>query len=263
MITIEIMGGLGNQLFQIFCLLSYSLTYKIPFYLEDKPTTRKDRPFYWDNVLQSLKPFLKEPVNVPIYKERQFHYSPIPYLEYPFKLFGYFQSYKYFKENEDSIIRLLKIRKTQALFKESNDVSLHFRIGDYKQLQEHHPLLTNEYYQKALKQLIHDTNKDNWNIIYFFEEKDINEVNEQIELLKKTYTNITFEPIDTTLDDWTQMIKMSVCKHNIIANSTFSWWGAYLNPRNPNVYYPKQWFGPAQGKKDFNDLCPPHWKIMH
>ena len=65
MITIEIMGGLGNQLFQIFALLSYSLKYKIPFYFELKQSNRTDRPFYWDNVLKSLRPFLKPAINLP------------------------------------------------------------------------------------------------------------------------------------------------------------------------------------------------------
>jgi hypothetical protein len=259
MITIEIMGGLGNQLFQIFALLSYSLKYKKPFYFEIKESVRTDRPFYWDNLFKSLRPFLKPPINLPIYKEPHFHYSPIPYIEEPFKLFGYFQSYKYFKEHEDSIIRLLKIR--QPLLK-PNSVSLHFRIGDYKDLQEHHPLLPIEYYIKALEQLIKDTGKDNWNIIYFFEKKDITLVNKHIDILK-SYKNLTFEPIDNTLCDWEQMIKMSGCEHNIIANSSFSWWGAYLNPYKPNVYYPKVWFGPAQGDKKMDDLCPPSWTIIH
>lgn len=262
MITIEIMGGLGNQLFQIFALLSYSLNYKKPFYFEIKQSVRTDRPFYWDNLLKSLRPFLKPHINLPIYKEPYFHYSPIPYIEEPFKLFGYFQSYKYFKQHEDSIMRLLRIRETQSLFK-SDSVSLHFRIGDYKDLQEHHPLLPIEYYFKALEQLIKDSGKDNWNIIYFFEKKDIILVNKHIEILKKTYTKLTFEPVDHNLSDWQQMLNMSVCKHNIIANSSFSWWGAYLNPNKPNVYYPKVWFGPAQGDKKMDDLCPPAWTIIH
>ena len=56
---------------------------------------------------------------------------------------------------------------------------------------------------------------------------------------------------------------MSCCHHNIIANSSFSWWGAYLNPYRPKVYYPKLWFGPAQGDKQMDDLCPPAWTIIH
>ena len=262
MITIEIMGGLGNQLFQIFTLISYSLIHKIPFYFEIKESTRIDRPFYWDNLLQSLNPYLKLSLNLPIYKEPHFHYKEIPYINKPFKLFGYFQSYKYFKENEESIFSLLKIRETQKLFNISNSVSLHFRIGDYQHLQEHHPLLPTEYYSKALYMLIQDTKKDDWTILYFFEEKDRIIVNKHVKLLKQIYKNLKFQPIHNSISDWEQMIQMSLCKHNIIANSTFSWWGAYLNQTNNNVYYPSIWFGPAQGIKCMNDLFPPHWKII-
>ena len=80
MITIELMGGLGNQLFQIATLISYSLTHKIPFYFEKKEPTRFDRPFYWDNLLKSLSPFLKPPLQLPLYKEHHFHYKEIPYI---------------------------------------------------------------------------------------------------------------------------------------------------------------------------------------
>ena len=58
MITTEIMGGLGNQLFQIFNLISYSLTHKTSFYFENKKAARKDRPHYWNNFLMSLLPSL-------------------------------------------------------------------------------------------------------------------------------------------------------------------------------------------------------------
>ena len=59
------------------------------------------------------------------------------------------------------------------------------------------------------------------------------------------------------------MIKMSGCQHNIIANSSFSWWGAYFNDNKGNVYYPNKWFGPSQGYKCMNDLFPPNWTIIH
>jgi hypothetical protein len=65
------------------------------------------------------------------------------------------------------------------------------------------------------------------------------------------------------LEDWEQMILMSLCDHHIIANSTFSWWGAYFNS-NPNkiVYCPSVWFGPGYQDKNTVDLYPTTWKIV-
>ena len=52
---------------------------------------------------------------------------------------------------------------------------------------------------------------------------------------------------------------MSLCQHNIIANSTFSWWGAYMNENDNKVFYPNKWFGAAQGNKNTNDLFMDNW----
>ena len=81
MLTIHIMGGLGNQLFQIFTLISTSITSKIPFYFEyvENPD-RIDRPFYWKNMLKRLSIFIKKDINAKlIYKEPHFHYTSIPF----------------------------------------------------------------------------------------------------------------------------------------------------------------------------------------
>ena len=95
------------------------------------------------------------------------------------------------------------------------------------------------------------------NCIFFGEEIDYNYIKTIINKLKNYFPNKTFINIDFRIPDWQQLLIMSCCTHNIIANSTFSWWGAYFNNnKNKRVYYPNNWF-----KNNINiaDLCPDKW----
>ena len=255
--TAEIMGGLGNQLFQIFALLGYTLHYKLPFYFSSAPIQHGQRKqTYWHTpLLQSLKPFVKAPPTPQPLKtlaEQGFHYQPIPFYEQAHvKLFGYFQSYKYFQAQEATIYRLLRIKDTQAAIKEKTQynytktVAVHFRVGDYVQLPNHHPLMTLDYYTKALTQFLQDiciaknveAIPQMWNILYFCEKNDQAYVETQFiqKLQDKFQGQFTFQCIDHQFTDWEQMIVMSLCRHHIIANSTFSWWGAYLGGKPPTT----------------------------
>jgi hypothetical protein len=272
------MGGLGNQLFQVFHLISYCLTNKVPFCFEIQPQERSDRPFYWMNLFQSLKPFLRPtPSQLPIYKEPAFHFTSIPCFQdigKDFRFFGYFQSHKYFESNFDTIYKLLRIEKQKqdVLEKYGNDyylnkcISLHFRIGDYKKIQQHHPIIKIEYYKKTLETMVNKTNKNDWNILYFYEQQDIDQVQNNITGLRELFPNMIFIPIDITIPDYEQILCMSLCRHNIIANSSFSWWGAYLNNNeNKIVCYPdpENWFGPAQGNKIMTDMFPKNWNKIY
>ena len=269
MITTEVMGGLGNQLFQIFNLISYCITNKVQFYFEATVPRRVDRPFYWNNFLKKLAPFIKPIIHVMEYREPAFHYIPIP-TSWPFdkiniKFNGYFQSHLYFDNNKDIICRMIQFDKQQEEIKQKvvldydRTVSLHFRIGDYVHLPNHHPILSLEYYEKALATLICNTDNLYWDILYICEEKDLELVTSNIVKLKEKWPSLNFIKIDNKLEDWEQMLVMTLCKHNIIANSTFSWWGAYLNKGDNRVYYPSKWFGPGQGNKDTSNLCPNSW----
>lgn len=276
MLIIKLMGGLGNQLFQIFSLISYSIDNNIDFKIfeyKDDMVSENDinskRNTYWNNLLKNIYNKTIKNINGPIYQYREngFHYTPFPKIrdKSNYKLLGYFQSHKYFHHNLDKVLDLLKFNDIKKAYENNydykNTVSLHFRIGDCINVQNYHPILSIDYYINSLDRLIKDTGENDWNILYFYEplprDKDI--IDKNINILKEKYDKLNFISIDNKLDDWEQMICMSLCRHNIIANSTFSWWGACLNPNDNHVYYPDVWFGPAMGEKNLKDLFLDEW----
>jgi hypothetical protein len=139
-------------------------------------------------------------------------------------------------------------------------ISLHFRIGDYTKLQMHYTILDDIYYTKAIQEIIQRTQKNDWNIIYFCEEKDNVPVKQRLRKIKKQFPDLSFYKASDEMQDWEQLLLMSCSEHNIIANSTFSWWGAYLN-RNPEkcICYPSEWFGVLNSDKKVSDMFPPSW----
>jgi len=268
MFSIFLQAGLGNQFFQLYTALAYAIEYKqrlvIPTYKWDEDK----RPPYWDSVFKRLKegldPSLK-PGSLTRYMEEGFHYSPLTQQKDNFILFGYFQSYKYFDKHAEAIHKKLNIRFEQEMVRTQylslkRSISLHFRIGDYTNVQMHYALLKDDYYSKAIQTIIDRTQKADWDIIYFCEEKDNAPVRHRLYKIKKQFPNLSFHKASDELKDWEQLVLMSCSDHNIIANSTFSWWAAYLN-KNPEkvVCYPKKWFGVANRDKDTKDLCPPEW----
>lgn len=286
MLTCYLQGGLGNQLFQIFTTISYALKYKKPFVFTQQSQLDNKRSTYWQSFLSPLAKFTREVNYKNFYKlsEQTFTYKELPNVDMEnIVLSGYFQSEKYFQAHTHAIMRLLKIAEQKTMMNTyvkntlydidfTNTLSLHFRRGDYKQLQDFHPLLPYAYYEKALKHIV---NNKFVNIVHegvikvatmkcvlvFCEQNDLPEITPIIEQLKIVYPTLTFQLIDVTLNDWQQLLVMSLCQHNIIANSSYSWWGAYFNTNmNKIVCYPAQWFGPKlQAKNDIKDLCPPEW----
>ena len=140
---------------------------------------------------------------------------------------------------------------------------MHFRIGDYKDIQNYHPLLPYQYYENAITKLNHTIS--NITILYFCEKKDNDTVSTFIQQLQYTFKHIQFVKVDDDIPDWKQLLIMSCCSHNIIANSSFSWWGAFFNQNtNKLVYYPDKWFGPALTHHNTQDLIPTNWnKIIY
>lgn len=337
MITCHLLGGLGNQLFQIFTTIAYSIQSKQSFgflnsYSVDGCT---ERHTYWNTFLLNLKMFTYDKLNeeFEIIGEKNFRYSKLPINnsegndceEKSKKLIGYFQSYRYFEyyfDNICSIMSLSYLKKQMTneysqYFSGENLISMHFRLGDYKKLPDYHPILPVEYYIESLKKIFEILKKrkdiDNkktctplkisngilsripldvkgkplpvnqlketsalketsplkessvsnvklYNILYFCEKEDNEDVELKIEVLKKEFPTIEFIKADDSIEDWKQMILMSCCKHNIIANSSFSWWGGHFNlDKEKIVCYPKIWFGSKLTHHVLHDLFPPSW----
>ena len=289
MLTCVLMGGLGNQLFQIFTLISCSIDTSNSFkliksdYLGTNRTIK--RPTYWNNFLNKLSQFLINESHLSqnslVIKENGFNYKPYNINIIKTNnviLHGYFQSYKYFEKNYNVIYALLNIeQKKQTLIHSlynslehnlNNTISLHFRLGDYKNQQQCHPVLPINYYKKSIQYIqekYYNNNNNTFDILCFFEQEDLSEISDIIIKLQREFPKIIFNKIDKKLVDWEQLLLMSCCKHNIIANSTFSWWGAYLNNyKEKCVLYPHIWFGPKLKHNTTADLFPPEWtKIMY
>lgn len=272
MISCVLMGGLGNQLFQIFATIAYALENNKPFgfmyteHLGGVGQTIK-RKTYWDSFLSSLKNFTHKSLpQMPIQREKGFEYSKLDPIGEgnDLMLFGYFQSYKYFESYFQTICRLIKLDKIKMELISScphnhNFISMHFRLGDYKDLADYHPVLDYDYYEKALEFINISTDKRE--VLYFCEEDDNDDVNETIKKLKKRFDDVIFIKTSQSLSDWEQMVLMSCCKYNIIANSSFSWWGAFLN-QSPDkiVCYPKKWFGIKNEHLNTKDMFPDYWR---
>ena len=273
MIFIDIMGGLGNQLFQIMTAFAYSKKYRNPLIIKrgSHSPSCTYRNVYWNNFLDGLQKYLiNSNIDLPVYNEKSFEYNELPKISESddIKLCGYFQSYKYFHEYKSEFLAEIDwCVKRDAVKNKITDVnpgdmvSLHFRIGDFKNL-ENHPIMPMEYYINAIKYI--EARESNVKILYFCEEDDKDFVfNNYINPLRTIFEKITFTQTKNKLEDWEQMIAMSLCKHHIIANSTFSWWSAYLADDNDKykklICYPDIWFNYTLINSNVGDLFPGHW----
>ncbi len=284
MYSCEIKGGLGNQLFQIFATLAHGIqTGKrviFPYY-----TSVGNRFTYWTTFFKQLynMNFTSNTFEVdfrtfrPI-GEPTFRYQPLINSEENLMFTGYLQSPMYFPSPYlETIEKLIGIKQFQTQISEEfskyfssfhaedaksetiTTVSMHFRLGDYKEKQQYHALLSPEYYSRAFEKCLQSDSSVS-RVLYFCETEDIPYVHSVIQCISAKYEKIDFVRVDDNIEDWKQMLIMSLCTHNIIANSTFSWWGAFFNKNSEKqVYYPQTWFGPMLSYHDIQDLFPSEW----
>lgn len=247
---ITIKGGLGNQLFQYAhgVKLSQIDSHRVIF----------DTSFFTGTTTDIHRPFLLDKFNI----NESTEFIPVKtnfiqtfYKKVVQKVTGkydYFQHEDYFKAAKDQVLKefTLKNPLSQAgkdaldrIKSQNNSVSLHIRRGDYVQNPDHQ-LVDLNYYYKAVEYIKSKVE----NPVFCIFSDDINWVTENLHIDSSMYIS------NSNIPDYEELILMSECSHNIIANSTFSWWGAYLNKnQNKIVVSPTKWT-PFQ-----KDIVPKEW----
>ena len=250
----QLTGQLGNQLFVIAATVSLALDHDaipvFPDFLFDKTN---GIPLNFEKVFYHLN--TTKPGDLYEYHEPFYHYAPIPYIE-NMRLCGYFQSEKYFKHHKEEILELFAPRleikeyiesKYKDLLLHPNIVSVHLRsYYDHDPSQEVFIQYGKEYCEKAMTLFPEDT------LFVVFSNK--------MEQCKKELASINRPKVFIECESYYyDLYLMSLCKHNIICNSSFSWWAAYLNS-NPEkiIVAPPRWYTPKSGLND-EDIVPEEW----
>lgn len=262
MVISKLQGGLGNQLFQWAAARSYAHDNNIDY--------KFDVSFF---ITQNLRyPKLNEFPNIKFKITNQFdiqnkeivvvnddfNYKEIQKIRENeiLLLNGYWQSEKYFIKNREKILDELFNKDTitklimrnnyesNTLFLESNITSIHIRRTDYLQSNGYHPVQNLDYYKNAIDEI------GDYDYLFVF--------SDDIEWCKNNlnFKNMIFISGFSDIED---LYLMSMCKNNIIANSSFSWWAAWMN-RNPNkkIISPIKWFGEHVNLNQ-SDIIPESW----
>jgi hypothetical protein len=263
-ITTNHMGGMGNVMFKLAAAISLALDNNVNYIFSNEFVRQTDKDvvcdgfndyrIYYDNILRNINFIDKLPSPYRTHEESTtFNYQPIQYSQGENLLLkGHYQSEKYFINNKEHIINLFKPTEIieQIILEKLPDIqnssSIHIRRGDYLNFPKHHPQQTLDYYMSAINLLGVDRN-------YLIFSDDLNGVKTMFDFLpNKQFISLGKNYLD--------LYAISMCEHNIISNSTFGWWGAYLNKnKNKKVIGPNNWFGPAYAHFNTSDVLPNDW----
>lgn len=288
LVTVALEGGLGNQLFEVATAYAYARKTNRHFVLNHNMKTVSagsptPRPTYFKNTFQWTAHDSLQNHSWQDWTEPSFRYTEIP----PFsgvnniKLKGYFQSPKYFQDYRQELIQKLTspdLLRNITPFPSTPGyptVSLHIRRTDYLGISLF-AKLPMSYYQRAIDYLKQHVSP-NLQLIIFSD--DLPWCHGNLQSWASDQLKMYFiDEQPEKLTDEQELFCMSTCDHHIIANSSFSWWGAYLDPKsnlgsNGNsdakhyldpkpdtvTIAPREWFTSTH---DWQDIYAPEWIVM-
>lgn len=258
-VTFRPIGRLGNNMFQVAACIGYAKRYGMKYLVPTRRGSGDTDPY----LIQKFWP------NLPYgdwnagdtyeqHNPSMFNYAPIPHFRNGVRLVGFFQSEKWFENAKEEVRAEFPLKHYPEY---EGYVSIHVRRGDYVTNANSFPPVGNEYLFQAIGKQAERSNK------FIFFSDDI-EWCKQLVVRGITYSRdgefiskLEFE-FNEDQNEHEAISKMASCSHHIIANSTFSWWAAYLG-FNPDriVVSPssKNWFGSGFTGSEPTDLIPEKW----
>jgi len=251
-VTFRPIGRLGNNMFQTAAAIAYAKKYGYEWRVPVNRYPGDVDPWlltnFWPNLPTTDRRWIGDRYEQ--HDPKDFNYNPIPNIG-PCTLVGFFQSEKFFEGAQDEVRAAFPLKHYPEY---EGYVSIHVRRGDYVTNANSFPPLTKEFITNAMV-FFYENLKRGYKLVWFSDD-----IKWCIDSFKSIYKS------DIYLDEPNEYIalsKMASCSHHIIANSTFSWWGAWLG-HNPDriVVSPSydQWFGPSWTGKPPKDIIPERWK---
>jgi len=235
-------GRLGNSLFQVAAVVAHGRRIKEEVIL---PSEWEYRRVFQDKFEKAGIRFLPRTKLAMVYNYEapRWEYDPLPEIRNcSYK--GYFQSPKYWEGYEDLIHELFSL-DIEFPFSMDKTGTIHVRRGDYLMLPDHHPVVGIDYYKEA-KKIMEGFGLEKFLIIS-------DDYRWCMDNLKELGSNVSFANSNPAVD----FAHLQKSQGSIIANSSFSWWGAYLS--KSKTVYPKNWFGPSLSHIDTSCLFQEGW----
>jgi hypothetical protein len=282
------LGYLANQMFQYAAIKGIAENNNIEYMIPENSQMQLFDGFKMETATK-IRGFLGDvsvldgrgaPVGCTIRSESGFHFDEELFNNPPSEtsLYGFFQSEKYFKNIKEDIVKDFTFKNeilepclefiSQITSFYGKTVSLHIRRGDYLTNSANHYNLTLDWYQKAIEKF------PNHIVLIFSDDIEWCKNQSIFEPDRFMFSETKDGKIvrsdgrwdSSNMDHWYDLCLQSLCDDNIISNSTFSWWAAYLNKNSDKtVVSPdpsKMWFGPNNAHLNIKDLIPDSWVIL-
>lgn len=240
-VYIQLVGGIGNQLFQVAAAYAYARTHHKFLVIDQSKWVAgqgKNPDTYKNNLFKNFKYSNYHAGEVTHIHEKRFNYDPLPYHDGHVCLHGYFQSIKYFEPYIEELKEIINLDGYGCVdyswLERPKNVAVHIRRGDYMNLKHIHLVCGTEYFTNNIKK---------------FPNHQINVFTDSIDYVKQEFSDLDINIIDTKSEIQDFQL-MSIHDNMICSNSSFSWWASFLNNKKQQIIVPDRWFNNFEPHED-------------